>query len=230
VRVALADDSALFRNGLALLLTTAGVEITAQARTGDELLTRIASGPPEVVVLDIRMPPTFTDEGLTTAEEVRARHPGVGVLVLSVYGETPYALRLLKGGPRGIGYLLKDRVDDLQTLMDALTRVAAGESVIDQSIVARLLDRQQRISVLDPLTARERDVLRLMAEGRSNHGIAQQLHLSLKTIEAHAASLFTKLGLPSAPDDNRRVLAVLTWLRADSQPHSTLGAGGPGSS
>jgi DNA-binding NarL/FixJ family response regulator len=229
VRVALADDSALFRNGLALLLTTAGVEITAQARTGNELLARIASDPPDVVVLDIRMPPTFTDEGLTTAERVRARHPGVGVLVLSVYGETPYALRLLRDGPHGIGYLLKDRVDDLRTLKDALDRVAAGESIVDQSIVARLLERQQRVSVLDALTSRERDVLRLMAEGRSNQGIAQQLYLSLKTVEAHAASLFAKLGLRTAPDDNRRVLAVLTWLRADAHPQPASGPPAAGS-
>jgi DNA-binding NarL/FixJ family response regulator len=216
MRIAIADDSGVFRQGLTRLLTEAGVEVTAQAATGDELLRRIEADPPDVVILDIRMPPTFTDEGLATAEQLRARHPDIGVFVLSVYGETPYAVRLLNNGRRGLGYLLKDRVDDIDTLRDALARVAAGESVIDPEIVARLLDQHRRTSELDQLTDRERNVLRQMAEGRSNAGIGKQLHLSHKTVETHVASVFSKLGLPAASDDNRRVLAVLTWLRANA--------------
>jgi DNA-binding NarL/FixJ family response regulator len=216
MRVALADDSVLFRQGLALLLETAGVEVTAHARTGDEILTRVSADPPDVVVLDIRMPPTFTDEGLAAAERLQARHPQVAVLILSTYGETPYAVRLLKNGSCGLGYLLKDRVDDIHRLRDALARLSAGESVIDPEIVTRLLTRHQRASDLDQLSNRERAVLRHMAEGRSNCGIGQQLFLSPKTVETHVANIFAKLGLPAASDDNRRVLAVLTWLRATS--------------
>lgn len=212
MRVALADDSALFRQGLTLLLGAAGVEVTAQARTGQELLARIDNHPPDVVILDIRMPPTFTDEGLQAAEIVRSRHPDVGILVLSTYTETPYAVRLLQACQGKVGYLLKDRVDDAAALLDALTRITAGESVIDPEIVTRLVARPRR-SPLSELTDRERDVLRLMAEGRSNAGIGQALFLSPKTIETHVASVFGKLNLPPASDDNRRVLAVLTWLR-----------------
>jgi len=218
MRVALADDSALFRRGLAMLLSAAGVEVVAEARTGVELVERVAVDPPDVVVLDIRMPPTFTDEGLATAEQLRTRHPGIGVLVLSTYAETPYAVRLLGSDSRGLGYLLKDRVDNAETLRDALVRLIAGESVIDPEIIARLLARQRTASTLRQLTGRERDVLRLMAEGRSNAGIGQKLCLSPKTVESHVASLFTKLRLPAAADDNRRVLAVLTWLRATGVP------------
>ena len=212
LRVALADDSALFRRGLELLLSSTGVEVTAAVRTGDELLARIAGDLPDAVIVDIRMPPTFTDEGLRTADAVRAAHPGIGVLVLSTYAETPYAVRLLQGGSRGVGYLLKDRVDDPEALHDALRRVVAGESVIDPDIVARLVARPGR-TPLDELTAREREVLSLMAQGRSNAGIGQALFLSPKTVETHVASVFVKLAIPAASDDNRRVLAVLTWLR-----------------
>jgi len=216
VRVALADDSALFRQGLALLLNSVGVVVSAQAATPDDLLRQFARDPPDAVILDIRMPPTYTDEGLALAERLRGLYPGTGVLVLSTYAVTGYAVRLLEAGMRGVGYMLKDRVDDVDALRDALARVVAGELVVDPEIVARLLARKRRAVELDSLTEREREVLRLMAEGRSNAGIGHGLHLSQKTVEAHVASLLAKLGLPPAADDNRRVLAVLKWLRATS--------------
>ena len=215
MRVALADDSALFRRGLARLLSDVEVEVVAEASNGAELIERVSADPPDVVVLDIRMPPTFTDEGLVIAEQLRQQHPEVGVLLLSTYAETTYAARLLAERSAGVGYLLKDQVDDTRTLRDALIRIAAGGCVIEADIVARLFSRQRTTNRLDRLTERECDVLRLMAEGRSNLGIAQKLYLSQKTVEAHAAAIFTKLDLPVAADDNRRVLAVLTWLRAD---------------
>jgi DNA-binding NarL/FixJ family response regulator len=167
-----------------------------------------------VVILDIRMPPTFTDEGLVSAERLREAHPGLAILVLSTYAETPYAVRLLQNGPAGIGYLLKDRVADAGTLQDALSRLAEGESVIDPEIISKLVARERLTTELDRLTDRERDVLQLMAEGRSNNGIGQRLYLSPKTVEAHVAAVFTKLGLSAGSQDNRRVLAVLTWLRS----------------
>jgi DNA-binding NarL/FixJ family response regulator len=216
VRVALAEDSGLFRQGLVLLLKEQAIEVTAQTSTGERLLAAVNADPPDVAILDIRMPPTFTDEGLATATRIREKHPSVAVLVLSTYAETPYAMRLLQGGARGVGYLLKDHVADAATLVDALRRVSSGETVIDSDIVTALFTQQRRASQLDPLTDRERDVLRLLAEGRSNAGISQVLHLSAKTVEAHVASVFTKLGLSAAPNDNRRVLAVLAWLRANS--------------
>jgi len=198
-----------------MLLGAVDIEVMYEAASGTELIERVNADPPDVAVLDIRMPPTFTDEGLVTAEHLRERHPAVGVLLLSTYAETPYAARLLAGGSRGVGYLLKDRVDDTRTLCDALTRIADGGCVIDADIIARLLSQRRTANRLDRLTERERDVLRLMAEGRSNSGIAQQLHLSAKTVETHAAAVFAKLDLPLAHDDNRRVLAVLTWLRGN---------------
>jgi DNA-binding NarL/FixJ family response regulator len=214
VRVALADDSALFRQGLALLLDAAGVVVSAEASTPDDLLRQIADDPPDAAVLDIRMPPTYTDEGLALAERLRALHPHIGVLVLSTYAVTSYAVRLLETGARGVGYMLKDRVDDVDALRDALARVVAGDLVVDPEIVARLLTREGRTGELDSLTEREREVLRLMAEGRSNGGIGHRLHLSQKTVETHVANLLAKLGLPPTAEDNRRVLAVLKWLRA----------------
>jgi DNA-binding NarL/FixJ family response regulator len=216
MRVALADDSTLFRHGLALLLETSEVEVVLQTRTGEELLARMPTPPPDAVILDIRMPPTFTDEGLVTADLVRQRWPNVGILVLSTYAETPYAIRLLRGGARGVGYLLKDRVDDVRNLRDALARIVAGESVVDPDIVSRLVAHRSTGPISD-LTERERDVLRLMAEGRSNIGIGRVMYLSPKTIEAHAASVFAKLGVSGDSDDNRRVLAVLTWLRSQAE-------------
>jgi DNA-binding NarL/FixJ family response regulator len=214
VRVALADDSALFRRGLATLLEASGVSVTAQVPTGVELVHAVAADPPDAVVLDLRMPPTFTDEGLVAAERLRARHPTLGVLVLSTYAEVAYAARLLETGTGYVGYLLKDRVEDSDALRDALVRIVAGEAVIDPDIVRRLLGRQRTTSAVDQLTAREQDVLRLMAEGRSNARIGRELYLSPKTVETHIAGVFNKLGLPQSSDDNRRVLAVLTYLRS----------------
>lgn len=174
----------------------------------------IAADPPDVAILDIRMPPTFTDEGLRTAEALAGVTPAVGVLVLSIYNETADAIRLLRNRPTGVGYLLKDRVDDIDALIAALDEVCARRSAIDPDIVSRLVAQHSKTGVLDTLTERERDVLRHMGEGRSNAGIGQALHLAARTVEGHVASVFTKLGLPAGPDDNRRVLAVLTWLRA----------------
>jgi DNA-binding NarL/FixJ family response regulator len=213
MRVALADDSALFRRGLATLLAASGVEVTAQVPSGAELLVAVAGDLPDAVVLDLRMPPSFTDEGLVAAEQLRARFPSLGILVLSTYAEVSYAARLLSSGPRHVGYLLKDRVEDSDALLDALQRIVAGESVVDPDIVSRLLGRSRRTSAVDQLTAREQDVLRAMAEGRSNAAIGKELYLSAKTVETHIAAVFSKLGLPQSSDDNRRVLAVLTYLR-----------------
>jgi DNA-binding NarL/FixJ family response regulator len=213
VRIALADDSALFRRGLATLLEASGVEVTAQVSSGTELLVAVAADLPDAVVLDLRMPPSFTDEGLVVAERLRARFPTLGVLVLSTYAEVSYAARLLQSGTRHVGYLLKDRVEDSDALLDALRRIVAGESVVDPDIVSRLLGRSRATSAVDQLTAREQDVLRAMAEGRSNAAIGKALFLSAKTVETHIAAVFAKLGLPPSSDDNRRVLAVLTYLR-----------------
>ncbi len=213
MRVALADDSALFRRGLATLLATSGVEVTAQVPSGAELLVAVAADLPDAVVLDLRMPPSFTDEGLVVAERLRARFPTLGILVLSTYAEVAYASRLLQTGTRHVGYLLKDRVEDSDALLDALRRVVAGESVVDADIVRRLLGRQRITQTVDQLTAREKEVLQLMAEGRSNAAIGKELYLSAKTVETHIAQVFAKLGLPQSSDDNRRVLAVLTYLR-----------------
>jgi DNA-binding NarL/FixJ family response regulator len=215
VRVAIADDSTLFRGGLVALMTGAGVNVVIEARSGAELLALIQrNGAPQVAVLDIRMPPTFTDEGLTTALQIRQQHPTVGVLVLSTYAETDFAATLVESCNGSVGYLLKDRVDDLPSLLDALDRIASGETVIDAEIVRQLLVRRRRVADLDRLTDRERDVLKLMAEGRSNAGIARQLHISVKTVERHVATVFAELGLAESADDNRRVLAVLAVLRS----------------
>jgi DNA-binding NarL/FixJ family response regulator len=213
VRVALADDSALFRRGLATLLQASGVEVTAQVPSGTELLVAVAADLPDAVVLDLRMPPSFTDEGLVVAEQLRGRFPTLGVLVLSTYAEVSYAARLLQSGTRHVGYLLKDRVEDSDALLDALRRIVSGESVVDPDIVSRLLGRTRTTSAVDSLTAREQAVLRAMAEGRSNAAIGKELFLSAKTVETHIAAVFAKLGLPPSSDDNRRVLAVLTYLR-----------------
>jgi DNA-binding NarL/FixJ family response regulator len=213
MRVALADDSALFRKGLAALLGASGVEVTTGVASGAALVQAVAADLPDAVVLDLRMPPTFTDEGLVTAERLRAAHPTLGILVLSTYAEVAYAARLLQSGTRHVGYLLKDRVEDSDALLDALRRVVAGGSVVDPDIVRRLMGRQRITQTVELLTPREREVLQLMAEGRSNAAIGKELYLSAKTVETHIAQVFAKLGLPQSSDDNRRVLAVLTYLR-----------------
>ncbi len=212
MRVAIAEDSSLFREGLKLLLERDDVEVSAEARTGAQLLARVDADPPDVCIIDLRMPPDYQQEGLDAARRLHARHPHVGVLILSTYDDTASAEKLFELGAGGRGYMLKDRVEDARALTDALTRLKAGESVIDSLIVDRLMRRSRHGDTLDPLTAREQEVLRAMAEGRSNAGIGVQLSLSSKTVENHVASIFSKLHIPAGSDDNRRVLAVLTCL------------------
>jgi len=214
VRVALADDAVLFRQALAEAFTAAGLEVVGQAGDAAGIIAIAELERPEVVVMDVRMPPTFTTEGLDAALHLRDVAPEVGVLVLSQYVETRHAMRLLQSGTDGIGYLLKERVGDLGELIAAVRRVGSGGSVIDPEVVGQLLGRPRPHGPLDELTPRERQVLGLMAEGRSNQGIADALGLNLKTIEAHINGVFLKLDLEPAPEDHRRVLAVLTYLRA----------------
>jgi DNA-binding NarL/FixJ family response regulator len=214
MRLAIAEDSGLFRSSLTLLLEASGAEVVASVPSGAELLPAIGGDPPDAVILDIRMPPTYTDEGITTAAELRRLYPHVGVLVLSTYAETSYASELLETVHTGVGYLLKDNVTDAGMLVDSLGRVAAGETVIDPTIVRRLLQKDRRPGALDSLNDRERLVLRHMAEGRSNMGIARELYLSPRTVEAHVTSIFLKLGLDQAETENNRVRAVLAYLRS----------------
>lgn len=214
MRLAIADDSALFRNGLILLLEASGAEVTAQVSSGTELIASIMPDPPDAVILDLRMPPTFTGEGISTAAQIRSRDPDIGILVLSTFAETSYASQLMDAVGHGVGYLLKDNVTDADNLISQLHRIVSGETVIDPSIVRRLLQRKRRASRIDALNPRERDVLGRMAEGRSNLGIAQDLHLSPRTVEAHVTSVFAKLGLDQTDTDNNRIRAVLTFLRS----------------
>jgi DNA-binding NarL/FixJ family response regulator len=214
VRVAIADDSALFRTGLAALLHASGIEVVIEAADGPGLLDQITRELPDVAILDIRMPPTYTNEGLTTAEQLKESHPAVGVLLLSAYTETSLAARLVEIDSGGLGYLLKDRVTDVGSLIDALQRLADGETVIDSGIVRRLVSRHRREDPLKSLTRREQDILALMAEGRSNAAIARDQGIALRSIEAPIAEIFRKLNIQPGPDDNRRVKAVLAWLRA----------------
>jgi DNA-binding NarL/FixJ family response regulator len=214
LRIILADDSLLLREGIARLLVEAGFEVIAQVGDAETLLQAVREHKPDVAVVDIRMPPTHTDEGLKAAESIRAEHGSdVGILVLSQYVETTFALRLVADGVGGVGYLLKDRVDDLEDFSDAVRRIARGGSVIDPEVVAQLVGRRRTRVPLDDLTEREREVLALMAEGRSNQAICDALFLAPKTVEAHIANIFSKLELLPAPDDHRRVLAVLAHLR-----------------
>ena len=214
MRVVIADDSVLIREGTARLLEEAGFEIVGKADDAKKLLRAVALDHPDVAIVDIKMPPTHTDEGLVAAEQIRASHPDVGVLVLSQYLESRYAARLLEHHPQAVGYLLKERVSDIAVLADAIRRVADGECVLDPTIVTRLIQRPRHRGPLDELTGREREVLALVAEGRSNHAIAELLVLSPKTVEAHIGRVFAKLGLDEAPDYHRRVLAVLAFLRS----------------
>ena len=213
MRVIVADDDLLTRQGIVHLLQEAGVDVVAQAEDADGLLHHVRLARPDAVIVDIRMPPTHTDEGLRAARTIRADHPDVGVLVLSQYVEPSYALRLLEEQPERVGYLLKERVFDVAILVDALRRIADGETVIDPTIVSRLVRRRRRSDPLDDLTNREREVLELIAEGRANPAIAEQLGITLRSTEKHVTSIFAKLGLPAGGGDHRRVLAVLRYLR-----------------
>jgi DNA-binding NarL/FixJ family response regulator len=214
MRIALADDAAVLREGLARELADTGIEVVAQVGAADELLAAVAEVRPDVAVVDIRMPPTWNDEGLAVAEEIRRRFPQVGVLLLSQYIEAEYALRLLEGGSSRIGYLLKERVLDVADLVDAIERVAAGETVVDPALVSQLLDRARANTPLDQLTQREREVLSLMAEGLTDRGISERLFVTPNTVETHVRHIIGKLGLPATPADNRRVRAVLAYLRS----------------
>jgi DNA-binding NarL/FixJ family response regulator len=214
MRIVIAEDAAVLRDGLVELLTRRGHQVVAAVADGDALRAAVAEHHPEVAVVDIRMPPTHTDEGLRAAIALRRDHPGLGVLVFSQYIETRYAAQLLAGRADGVGYLLKDRVAEVRDFVDALTRVAAGETVLDPEVVTHLLGASRRGGALDTLTDREREVLALMAEGRSNTAIAKSLFLTQGAVEKHVTSIFAKLGLPPSNDDHRRVLAVLRHLEA----------------
>ena len=213
MRVAIADDAPLIREGVARLLVDNDVDVVAQVGDAETLLARVRDLLPDVALVDIRMPPTHTDEGLRAAREIRSHHPKTAVLVLSQHLEADYALQLLEAKPEGVGYLLKERVGRIGQLLDALERVAAGECVVDRAVVDDLLSRQRRPDPFAELTSREREILALMAEGRSNQGICRALWLSPKTVETHIRGAFTKLGISAAPADNRRVLAVLAYLQ-----------------
>jgi len=214
LRVVIAEDAAIFREGLVRLLAERGHRVVAAVADGPALLAAVAAHRPDVAVVDIRMPPSHTDEGLRAALELRRAHPGTGVLVFSQYVETRYAARLLEGTAAGVGYLLKDRVADVREFVDALARVAAGGTALDPEVVGQLLGASRNADDLATLTPREREVLALMGEGRSNAGIAAALVLSVGVVEKHVASIFGKLRLPPAEGDNRRVLAVLRYLRS----------------
>jgi DNA-binding NarL/FixJ family response regulator len=209
----IADDSVLLREGVVRILAEAGFDVVGQAGDADELMLKVRSYSPDVAVVDIRMPPSHTDEGLRAAQEIREKHPGVGVLVLSQYIEPAYAMELLAESDEGVGYLLKDRVSDVNEFADAVRRVADGGSALDPAIVSQLVGRRRGDDPLGELTPREREVLGLMAEGRSNQGIAQRLVVTERAVEKHVTSIFSKLMLPAATADHRRVLAVLAYLR-----------------
>ena len=213
MRVVIADDAPLIREGIAALLAEHDVDVVQQVDNADALLDSVRAVQPNVALIDIRMPPTHTDEGLRAAHEIRSRYPDVAVLVLSQHLEPEYALRLVQEKPAGAGYLLKERVGRIEQLLDALGRVAARECVVDRAVVDELLARPRRTDPLAELTPREREILALMAEGRSNQGICKVLWLSRKTVETHIRGAFTKLGISAAPEDNRRVLAVLAYLQ-----------------
>jgi len=213
MRVVIADDAVLVREGVARLLVEHDVEVVDQVGNGDALLTSVRDLRPDVALVDIRMPPTHTDEGLRAARAIRSRYPGTAVLVLSQHLEPVYALQLIEEKPEAVGYLMKERVGRIEQLLDAMQRVAAGECVVDRALVDELLERRRRVDPIAELTPREQEILGLMAEGRSNQGIGRALWLSPKTVETHIRGAFAKLGIKEAPEDNRRVLAVLAYLR-----------------
>jgi DNA-binding NarL/FixJ family response regulator len=213
MRVAIAEDSLLLREGVARLLREAEMDVVAECGNADELLSSMRSHPVDVAIVDIRLPPTHSDEGLRAAVEIRSHHPGVGVLVLSQYVEVGLAMQLLADSADGVGYLLKDRISDVKEFVAAVRRVAAGGSAIDPIIVSTLLSRRRSHDPLELLTPREREVLDLMAQGNSNQGIADKLVITLRAVEKYVSSIFTKLRLPSTGTESRRVLAVLLFLR-----------------
>ncbi|MFE9644293.1 response regulator [Streptomyces sp. NPDC006365] len=214
MRVIVADDALLFREGTARILSEIGFEVTGQARNAKELLDFVRHDPPDAAIIDIRMPPTHRAEGIDAATEIRRDHPDVGLLLLSQHVDTHHAMRLMTEFRTGVGYLLKDRVSDLTTFAGDVRRVAAGDCVIDTELVTRLVNKKRERDPLANLTGQERKVLSLMAQGRSNSALSAELHLSGKTIEAHVRSIFNKLDLAPDPGDHRRVLAVLTFLRS----------------
>ena len=213
MRVVIADDAPLIREGVARLLAENGVDVVDQVGDADAALASDRDLRPDVALVDIRMPPTHTDEGLRAAREIRSRYPGTAVLVLSQHLESDYALQLVEEKPERVGYLMKERVGRVEQLLDAVQRVAAGECVVDRAVVDELLARRRRVDPVEELTSREREIIALMAEGRSNQGICRALWLSPKTVETHIRGAFAKLGIKEAPEDNRRVLAVLAYLR-----------------
>jgi DNA-binding NarL/FixJ family response regulator len=214
MRVVIAEDSVLLREGLERLLSENGLEVVGSCQTGEELLLKVRSSAPDVAIVDIRLPPTHNDEGMRAALAIRADHPEVGVLVLSQYVELGLAMKLLAESAEGAGYLLKDRIGDVREFVGAVERVANGGSAVDPIIVSTLLSKRRSEDPLDALTPREREVLELMAEGRSNQGIADKLVITLRAVEKYVSSIFGKLGLPSSGSDSRRVLAVLLYLRS----------------
>ena len=214
MRVVIAEDSLLLREGLERLLSEGGLQVVGSCETAEDLLLKVRSYAPAVAIIDIRLPPAYSDEGLRAALKIRAHHPSVGVLVLSQYVELGLAMKLLADSVEGTGYLLKDRISDVQDFIGAVRRVASGGSAIDPIIVSTLLSKRRTDNPLDELTPREREVLELMAEGRSNQGIADKLVITLRAVERYVSSIFTKLGLPSTGSESRRVLAVLAFLRS----------------
>jgi DNA-binding NarL/FixJ family response regulator len=214
VQVVVADDSVLLREGIVMLLESHGLEVVAQAGDAEDLVRKVGAHRPDVAIVDVRMPPTNSDDGLRAAIKLRARDPSLGVLVLSQYVEPAYAQALLADTAEGVGYLLKDRVGDVERFVDAVRRVGSGGSALDPEVVKHLMGRSGGGGELDALTPRERDTLELMAEGRTNHAIANEFGVSERAVEKNVTSIFGKLGLRAAPDDHRRVLAVLTYLRS----------------
>jgi len=214
VRVVVADDSVLLREGIVRILGDSGFEVVGQAGDAEDLVRKVAAHKPDVAIVDVRMPPTNTDDGLRAAQKIRAEHPDTGVLVLSQYIEEGYALELLSENAEGVGYLLKDRVADVERFTESVRRVGEGGSALDPEVVAQLLGRRRREDPLEELSPREREVLELMAEGRSNHAIAESLVVTERAVEKHVTSIFGKLKLPPTAEDHRRVLAVLRYLRA----------------
>lgn len=214
MRVVVAEDSVLLREGIVRLLSESGFDVVGQAADAEDLVRKVGAHKPDVVIADIRMPPTNTDDGLRAALEIRESHPDTGVLVLSAYVEEAYAIELVSDNAGGVGYLLKDRVADVEAFVEAVRRVAGGGSALDPEVVSRLVGRTRRDDPLAELTPREREVLELMAGGRSNHAISEQLVITERAVEKHVTSIFGKLNLTPTPEDHRRVLAVLTFLRS----------------